>query len=260
DLDSNKLLKSVSTGAAQDSAIDTKGGRYFASVSAPPRMAIVDSDKLEMTGEVPLPGPADLLAFNSDNGMVYVCNDDEPEIWVIDPQAKKIISTIKLPGKGMEDLAFEPSHKLLYQVMKEANAVAVIDVAGNKVLNTWPTGPATSPHGMALVPDTDFMLVAGGGGKLALLNRTSGKIVASADIAPKVDEMTYDPGLHRAYCASGTGKISIVGLEDGKLATLGEAPGAAGCHSIVVDPKTHTVWIAFSKGDQSFAQPFTAEK
>src|SRR5690242_567890 len=33
DLDSERLLKSVSTGAAQDSAIDLKNHRYFVSVS-----------------------------------------------------------------------------------------------------------------------------------------------------------------------------------------------------------------------------------
>ncbi len=27
--------------------------------------------------------------------------------------------------------------------------------------------------------------------------------------------------------------------------------------SIVVDPKTHLVWIAYSKGEQSFVQPFS---
>src|SRR5438105_2207319 len=41
DLDSKRLVKSVPTGAAQDSAVDTKNGRYYVSVSTPPRMAIV---------------------------------------------------------------------------------------------------------------------------------------------------------------------------------------------------------------------------
>jgi hypothetical protein len=36
DLEAKKLLKSVSTGAAQDAAVDVKRGWYYAAVSAPP--------------------------------------------------------------------------------------------------------------------------------------------------------------------------------------------------------------------------------
>src|SRR2546430_5930319 len=55
DLDSRRLLKSLPSGAAQDSAVDDKGGRYFVAVSAPPKMVIVDSTTLEISGEVTLP-------------------------------------------------------------------------------------------------------------------------------------------------------------------------------------------------------------
>src|SRR4051812_44974976 len=60
DLNARRVIKSVVTGAAQDVAIDSKNSRYFVAVSAPPRMAIVDATKLEMTGEVLLPAAADL--------------------------------------------------------------------------------------------------------------------------------------------------------------------------------------------------------
>jgi DNA-binding beta-propeller fold protein YncE len=258
DLNSGHLLKSISTGAAQDSAIDNKNGRYYVSVSDPPRMVIIDAAKLEVTGEVPLAAPSDLITFNPAKGLVYVCNDEAGELWVIDPSAKKILTTINLPGKGMEDLTFDPQNKRLFQLLKEANLLSIIDPSNNKVLESWPTAPAEKPHGLALVPDTDFLLIAGGNGKLVLINRASGKVLANADIAERVDEIAYDPQLHKVYCASGQGKISVVGLEGDKLNALGDMPDESGCHSIVVDPKTHTVWIAYGKRDQSFIQPFTS--
>src|SRR5437879_969939 len=63
DLESKRLLKSVPTGAAQDCAADVKNGRYYVSVSAPPKMIIIDAGKLEVTGEVPLPAAADLMTY-----------------------------------------------------------------------------------------------------------------------------------------------------------------------------------------------------
>jgi hypothetical protein len=258
DLESKRLLKSVATGAAQDCAIDAKNDRYYASVSDPPRMAIVDATSLEMAGEIALPAAADLIAFNTANGRAYVCNDVSPELWIIDPAARKILTTITLSGKGMEDLSFDPGNYRLYQVVMDANAVVLIDPSNNKVLETWSSAPATNPHGMALIPQSDHFLVAGGSGKLVLMDRSNGRVLSSAEIAPRVDQMAYDPPSHTAYCASGQGKISIVAVDGAKLTALGEVTSAPGCHSIAVDPKTHTVWIAFSKGDESFVQPFTA--
>jgi hypothetical protein len=88
-----------------------------------------------------------------------------------------------------------------------------------------------------------------------LINRTTGKVVASADTDNRVDEMAYDPQLHITYCPGGSGKISVVGVEGDKLNVLGDVPAASG-RSVVVDPNTHTVWIASSKADQCFVQPF----
>jgi len=260
DLESKHLLKSVPTGAAQDSAVDTKRGSYYASVSAPPRMAIIDAEKLEMSGEVPLPAAADLMTFNPVNGQAYVCNDEAGELWVINPDTKKIVATLTFSAKGMEDLAFDPEHKHLFQVVKNANQLASIDPWNNKVLQTWPTAPATNPHGMAIVPDAHTLLVAGGSGKLALIDRTDGKVLASADIASRVDEMAYDAALHLAYCGSSQNKISVVKVEAESLTSLGDVATPAGGKSVVVDPKTHTVWIAYSKGEQSFVQPFVPAK
>jgi WD40 repeat protein len=260
DLDSRHLLKSVPTGAAQDSAVDVQHDRYYVSVSEPPKMVIVDASKLEITGEVPLPAAADLMTYNPANGLAYVCNDTAAELWVIDPAAKKIVSTIKVSsGRGMEGLTFDPQYKRLFQVVSGNNTLFVIDPANNQVLESWPVLPAARPHGVALVPDADTLLVAGGTGKVALVNRSTGKVLASADVDNRVDEIAYDPELHLAYCPGGSGKISVIGVQGDKLAALGEVPGTTG-RSVVLDPKTHTVWLAFSKGEQCFVQPFASGK
>ena len=171
---------------------------------------------------------------------------------------EKIVTTIKVAGGGMEDLAFDADCKHLYQAAKKNATIAVIDPAKNTVTDTWALAPNTGPHGIAVVPDNDGLLAACAG-KLVLVNRTSGKISSTADIAGKVDEMAYDPALHQAYCASRQGKISVVAVAADKLTALGDVADATGAGNIAVDPKSHTVWIAYSKGKDgpAFVQPFT---
>jgi hypothetical protein len=99
----------------------------------------------------------------------------------------------------------------------------------------------------------------GGTGKLGLFNLSTGQIVGTADVPPKVDEIAYDPALQRVYCASGLGIISVVGLDRNRLVALPPLTSVPGAPSIAIDPRTHTVWIAFAKNDKPYVQAFTAK-
>ena len=260
DVDKQEVIKVIPTGAAQASAIDSKGKRYYVTVSKPPQLVIIHSETLSIAGKVPLTGPSDLVAFNQKSGMVYAGHDDEKNLWVVDPQKMNVTASIELPSDSPEDLGFDSSFQRLFQSMKTGSVVAVIDTATNKVTQTWPTAPAKAPHGMAMLPEMDAFLVAGGNGKLVMMSQKDGHVIASADIPSGVDQIAYDRDLHRVYCASAKGKIAIVGVGDGKLSNLGEVASSEGCRSIAVDSKTHTVWVAYAKGEASMVQAFTVPK
>lgn len=260
DLDKSELIKSVPTGAAQDCAVDTKGNRYLVSVSKPPQLAIVDAESLAVTGTVPLKGPADLLAIHPVSGRAYVDHDDAKQVWVVEPTHKQIVATVELPSDSPEGLAFDAAGDRLFQAMKTASTMLVIDVATDKVTATWPTTPATAPHGIALIPEAGAIAIAGGNAKVVLMSQQDGKILASEEIPMRVDQIAYDGELHRLYCASGLGKLAILGVEGGHLKKLGEVSTSEGAHSVAIDPKTHTVWVAYAKGEESFVQAFAAQK
>jgi DNA-binding beta-propeller fold protein YncE len=258
DLDSSRLLKSVPTGAAQGVAVDDKHGRYFVSVSKPPQLVIIDAAKLEVTGTVPLPGPADLVGYLPEMNRVFVDDGEKPEMWIIDPESKQIMQTNTFPGTGMEDFCFDKWGTLIFQNLKDTNQVAKSDFIEQKIPAVWSTLPAEKPHGLALVNNGDAVAVAGGNGKLVVMSMkegTEGKVLASANIAPRVDEIAYDPDRRLIYAASGTGVISIVVL-NGIVQSVGSVSTAPGAHSIAVDPKTHAVWIVFVKGGKACVQRF----
>jgi DNA-binding beta-propeller fold protein YncE len=255
DLDTHQLT-TVATGTSQDAATDTKHHAYYVSGNDPGRLVIVDSKTLTVIGEVPLPSDTDLIGYDPKTGLVHLCNDKAAEQWVIDPVAKKIVTTIKFDGKGMEDMALDLKNRRLYQAVKGANTIAEMDLDSNAILAAWPLAPDKGPHGIALVPKSDGLLVACAS-NLVLMSRSNGKILATAPIGGRVDEMTYDPKLNMAYCASRQGKISVVAVADDSLTPVGDVPDADRTGDITVDPRTHTVWIAYQKDGQCFAQPFT---
>lgn len=252
----SKKLTVVPTSTSQDAATDAAHHLYYVSGNDPGRMVMVDSKSLTIVGEVPLSSDTDLIGYDPQTGLVHICNDKAAEQWVIDPVAKKIVATITFDGTGMEDMALDVKNRRLYQAVKGTGTIAQVDLDSNKILAVWPLAPDKGPHGIALVPDSDGLLVACAS-NLVLMSRSSGKILATAPIGARVDEMTYDPGLHMAYCASRVGKISVIAVSADKLTPAGDVPDDSRIGDITVDPTTHTVWIAYQKNGQCFAQPFT---
>ena len=258
DLASGRLAVAP-TSTSQDAATDVKNNLYYVSGNDPGHLAIVNAKSLTVAGEVPLDSDTDLIGYDPQTGLVHLCNDKAPEEWVIDPVAKKVVTTITFKGTGMEDMALDVKNRRLYQAVKGTSTIGEVDLDSNKVLAQWPLAPDKGPHGIDLVPDSDGLLVACAS-NLVLMSTSTGKVLARAPIGARVDEMTYDPGLHMAYCASRVGKISVVAVGANTLTPAGDVPDAPKTGDITVDPATHTVWIAYAKGGQCFAQPFTPSK
>ena len=248
---SGKLIKHVAAGVAQDTAIDDKAKKYYVSISAGKKLATIDSGTLEQTAETPLEGPADIVCFDPKNGLAYVGHDDSAEVWVVDVTASKIIGRIAIP-QGPEGILYDAVNDRVYINSKSGDVVVVVDPATNKAIATWPVAPATKPHGSALDAQGNRLFVVGANGKLVALDLPSGKVAGVAEVALRVDQIAFDPGLKRVYCASGEGVMSVVDASDGGLKSLGDAPTHKGAHSVAIDPKTHAVWTVFADGDKCY--------
>lgn len=244
---SGKFIKSLPTGAAMDTAVDTKGGRYIVSVSKQQKVVVINADSLTITNTIPLPGPADVLTFNPGNGVAYVGHDDASEIWAVDVNAGKVAASIPI-AEGPEALVCDESLNRVYANVKSTDYIAVIDPNPNKTIAAWPTAPAKNPHGLVLDSSGKRLISVGGNGKLVAIDLISGKVLSSTDVTPHVDQIAYDPNLNRVYCASGSGIMSVVDASGSGLKTLGDVPTHKGAHSVAVDNRSHAVWIAFSEG------------
>jgi YVTN family beta-propeller protein len=251
DSGSGKLIKQVTAGVAQDAAIDEKAGKYYVSISAGKKLAVIDQATLEKTGETPLGGPADIVGFDPKNGLAYVGHDDAAEVWVVDVSASKIVASVAIP-EGPEGILYDAGNDRVYINSKSGDVVVVVDPSTNKAIAKWPVAPAAKPHGLAIDAEGGRLFVVGGNGKLVALDLKSGKVVGAADVASKVDQIAFDPGLKRVYCASGEGFLSVVDAADGSLKLLGNTPTHKGAHSVTIDPKTHAVWTVYADADKCY--------
>ena len=86
--------------------------------------------------EIPL-----ALEFNPSNNNIYVVNNEEDTVSVIDSSTNKVVKTISI-GDGPNDIEYNPFNHNMYVPNISENTVSVIDSTTNKVIDTVDVGHA----------------------------------------------------------------------------------------------------------------------
>lgn len=125
-----------------------------------------------------------------------------------------------------------------------------------------PQKPIVIPGGpggfdwMLVDAGSDRVFVAGSNGKLAVIDMKTGKVTSTVDIKPGVDQIAYDRGNQRIYCAC-SGFISVVQATEDGAKLLGNITSPKGSHTIAVDQKTHAVWTCYFDAKDSYLMKLT---
>lgn len=252
DLDAHRLIARVKLGPAVCMAVDPRTGDYFVSVSDDNRVAVVDPRTLKETASIATPGPLDALVFDPRNRSVFVANDDGSHVWIIDADTRKLTGAIDIPG-APEYMLYDAGTDRIYLNIKTRDEVVAIDPNTRSIVAHWATAPATSPHGLAFDPQTGRLFSAGANGKLAVIDLKAGRVIATAKIVEGVDQIAFDVGSKRVYCA-GPGRMSVVQETPDGAKLIGSIATAPTAKNVAVDPQTHAVWTTCTDGVNSYAK------
>lgn len=255
DLPSGTVLARLKTGPAVGIAADEAAGQYYVSVQDDKRVAVVDAATLQETGSIATPGETDAILYDAKDHRVYVTNDNGKYLWAIDPAAAKVSAAIEIPGEP-ECMAHDAAADRIYLNIKNLSVVAVIDTKTNTVIAQWPTAPATGPHGLALDAAAGCIYVSGDNGQLVALDTRSGRVIGSTGITEKVDQIAFDAGTQRIFCA-GPEHLSVVLATAHGVKFLGNVESNATAKNVAVDPTTHQVWTTYTDGTDSYAKSWS---
>lgn len=257
DMDAGTLLQQVNLGdgaGGSGVAVDERDGKYFVGVST---NRVVDINRKNMVVQqyIAMPGPIDGITFDPKNDTLYADEADGKHVWAINGKSDKIVATIDVPGKP-EYVDYDPVSDRVYQNIElpEPSMVFAIDPKTNTVAARWPVAPSTRVHGLAIDGAAGRVFSIGINGKLAVLDVKTGALVATVDVAGRVDQIVFDPGTRRVYCPSGAGVLTIVQATDEGGTVVGSVSIPRGTHTITVDPKTHAVWISYGALDNDYVQ------
>ena len=198
-----------------------------------------------MLQKIPAGDDPDAIIYDEAAHLVYVGNHDGKTGMLIDPTTQKVLATIPLGGQPEYPQA-DPATGLIYQNLEDTSELVVIDPAKQAVIKRYKLDPGVGPTGLALDAAHHRLFSSTGNRKLIVMDTETGAIVAVLPIGAGVDGAGYDPVLRRVYTANGIGTMTVIQQDSpDQYHVLENAPTHFGGHSLVVDPATHRIYVAF---------------
>jgi YVTN family beta-propeller protein len=199
----------------------------------------------QLLKEIPAGVDPDAIIYDEKLQMVYVADHYGKTGTLIDPRTLAAVATIALGGEP-EYCQADPVTGLIYQNLEDTSEVVVIDPQKRAVTRRYKLVPGEGPTGLAFDALNRRLFSATRNKKLVVLNSDTGEILAALPIELVVDGAAYDPTLRRIYTANGVGSITVIQQDSADhYRVLENAPTHFGGHSIVVDPVTHRIYVAY---------------
>jgi DNA-binding beta-propeller fold protein YncE len=246
---------------AGPTSADEGTGYLFASDRTAKRLVVIDPTKGAIVGGAPLGGSPDYVRYVATTNEVWVTEPDKDGIEIFSlssatPPVPAHAAFLAVPG-GPESLVIDARRKVGYANLWKSSTV-VIDLAGRKIVQTWPNGCQGS-RGLALDAPKALLFVGCAEGGADLIEITRHAIMDRFRFGSGTDIITYNPTLNHLYVpAAKTGQMAIVGVtKEGTLKLLATADTAVGAHCAVADDQKQ-VWVCDPKGGRVLVVKDTA--
>jgi len=207
DLDSHKLIGSITNISGHGVAIDTQSHHGFSS-SKP--LGMFDTQTLQKIKSIDVQGRPDGILFEPFTQRVYVFSHQAPSITVIDPKDGAVVGTIDVGG-AMEQAQSDGQGKL-YVDVEDEKKIAVIDVKALKVITKYDLGDqAGEPGGLGLdVKNHVLFAMCANPGVCVVVDADKGTILATLPIGKGTDGGGFNPNTMEAFSSQRDGTLTII--------------------------------------------------
>ncbi len=205
------------------------------------------TDDFSAQGSVDLKDDADNVRTNPSTGQIAV-GYGSGGIAVIDPASAKKLADIHLVDHP-EGFQIDPGGHHAFVNVPGAHQIAVLDLASDRQITTWPTMGLRSNFPMALAgPDGPLAVVFRSPAKLGLFDLKTGAISARVDTCSDADDVFFDDKRRRIYISCGEGVVDVVLRENGSLTPIGHVSTASGARTSLFVPELDRLFVAAPAG------------
>ena len=247
-LDGNKgtiLGDIIGTPNTHGIALVPKSHHGFTTNRGDSTVTMFDLSSLVVIKKIKVPtGGLDGIMYDDFTDRIILTNHSNPGTAVaLDPATGEITGQATLEDNSPEGAASDGNGKL-YVNNERKGTIQVLDAKKMEVIASWPLAPCEGPTGIAFDRET-HRIFSGCSKTSAVLDATTGKIVATIPNGEGVDALGWDPVERLIYIPAGRDSNVTIVHEDGpnKYTVVATVTTAAGAKTISVDTVRHIAYL-----------------
>lgn len=168
-------------------------------------------------------------------------------IAIVDAKTDKVLGQIPLANFPKQ---FEVEGDSIFVNVPAANHIAVVSRSTQAVIPTWPVAEAKGNIPMGFDRERHRLFVGCEPGKLVVFDTQAGKSVASLDVAPESDGISFDAKRRLLYISCGAGSLDVVRqLDADHYEFSGRVPTAKGAGTSIFVPELDRLFLAVPQRD-----------
>lgn len=189
-------------------AFDTSGKFGYISDGAANEVVVFDRKTNSIVGHVPAGTNPDGIVFEPVTQTVWAFNGRSKNATVIDDATHQVVATVPLPGRPEFPVA--DGKGSIYDNLEDVSEIAHIDAKTHTVIAAWPLAPCEGPSGLAIDREHSRLFSVCDGGKMAVVDADTGKVVATPAIGDGPDAARFDAKHQLAFSSNGDGTLTVV--------------------------------------------------
>lgn len=151
-----------------------------------------------------------LVAAREPTGRLFVTNEGDDTVSVIDAESGKTVKSIAVGGRP-RGIGFSPDRSKVYVALGEENAIGVIDTESLEVVKKIPAG--SDPEAFDVHPNGHIYLSNEDDGLATVLDPESGKILAEVEVGIEPEGVAVAPDGNRVMVTSeSTNMVHVISI------------------------------------------------
>ena len=245
DLDSGAVIGKISgLKDAHGVAVAPEFGRGFADATDPGSVTIFDLNTLAVIDKVRVGDDPNGILYDAKLKRIFTADRGSKRLTAIDAKSGKVVGAVdNLDGRTEHLASDEAGH--VYLNMQDKGNTLKIDAMNMKVLETWPVAPCGQPSSMDIDRAHNRVFIGCRSGLFAVVDATSGKVVATQPIGPGVDALEFDGAKGLIYMSTGGDGVLSIFREDSadKYSLVENVKTLPGARTMALDHKTGIVYL-----------------
>ena len=242
-----RRLKTQITGMADPRgiAVDETAGRVYIANAGSNSLAVLSTSDWKLADSISLQRSPDALLLAG--GRLYVANQLEDSVTIVDPEQRRELATLELRGR-VQHMLLDPVTNLIFASLEQPGQVVGFD-AGQRIAKRYQL-TASQPTGLALDAKGRRLFVAVRSAVLAL-DADSGAELARLPAEAGIDSLWFDDGRQLLYAAATDGSVKLIATGGDRFLSQYELKTQVRGHSIAYDPSRRIVYLTGGREGRS---------